>query len=265
MSSSIANATATRVDSAAKHTLPCKVSDTVLKVLARDSKSIDRIHLDKMIYCMHKDELVLCCAKPMKEEESSIYKTMRQVYPPVISTLGVITEDTKEAILKVYRAKTLYEYEREKATGDLADFPEFSFQGVAMTQAWATPNFGDTVGTVLVGGMMTIVNGAFPIYTGDLVQWYFDFEEGEFDEAGTRVTEPKGVKLDESALSRRKFNDRNNNFRIPGYKGQFKQNIIFPKPMISRHYGDVIRVFGRCVNGGRPFEGIDVLIGSQCS
>ena len=35
---------------------------------------------------------------------------------------------------------------------------------------------GDTVASVLVAGMMTVLNGHFTMHTGDEVQWYFDFE-----------------------------------------------------------------------------------------
>jgi hypothetical protein len=56
---------------------------------------------------------------------------------------------------------------------------------------------GDTVASVLVGGMMTVLNGHFTMHTGDEVQWYFDFEADMFQHGSTLDT-PNG--FPESAL-----------------------------------------------------------------
>ena len=40
----------------------------------------------------------------------------------------------------------------------------------------------DTVASVLVCGMVTVQNGHFTMHTGDLVQWYFDFEQAKFED-----------------------------------------------------------------------------------
>ena len=44
--------------------------------------------------------------------------------------------------------------------------PEFRCQGVALGQAFASPLTGDAVATVLVGGMMTVMNGHFEMFAG---------------------------------------------------------------------------------------------------
>ena len=67
--------------------------------------------------------------------------------------------------------------------------PDFRLQGVALGQAWASHMSGDTVASVMVGGVQTVQNGAFPMQTGDLVQWYFDFEESMFE---TQATSEQG-------------------------------------------------------------------------
>ena len=41
--------------------------------------------------------------------------------------------------------------------------------------------FTGTVCTVMIGGMMTVMNGAFTCHAGDLVQWYFDEVESLFN------------------------------------------------------------------------------------
>ena len=47
--------------------------------------------------------------------------------------------------------------------------PEFRCQGVALGQAFSSHLTGDTVATVLVGGMMTVMNGHFEMFTGTCV------------------------------------------------------------------------------------------------
>ena len=63
----------------------------------------------------------------------------------------------------------------------ISSLPDFRCQGIALGQAWASYLSGDTVASVLVGGMVTVQNGHFTMHTGDQVQWYFDFENDKFD------------------------------------------------------------------------------------
>lgn len=58
--------------------------------------------------------------------------------------------------------------------------------GVSLGTAWAHPSSGDTVASVMIGGLRTILNGAFPIHTNDLVCIYFDDERDFFEENGGR-------------------------------------------------------------------------------
>ena len=50
-----------------------------------------------------------------------------------------------------------------------AAMPEFRCQGVALGQAFSSHLTGDTVATVLVGGMMTVMNGHFEMFAGTCV------------------------------------------------------------------------------------------------
>ena len=82
---------------------------------------------------------------------------------------------------------------KQKVMTQICDLPDFRCQGVALGQAFASYLSGDTVASVLVGGMVTVQNGAFPMNSGDLVQWYFDFETQSFEAAdqinnGVRTT-----------------------------------------------------------------------------
>ncbi|EKX31403.1 hypothetical protein GUITHDRAFT_122392 [Guillardia theta CCMP2712] len=301
---SVGQITGTQVHSGPKHILQCQVSEDTLRMLATDETK-DRIHRDKMLYCMHKHELALCCSIPYNTNNNMIFKQKKQPYPPVVTTLGFIDAQTRNLIRAVYNTQTMEQFEetRENVIARAArdpgfkfHLPQFTFQGVVQTQAWATSNFGDTVGSVLVAGFATIMNGHFHAYTGDVVHWYFDFESIMFNDDGTRrrgghfdvnpvhvdaidnngeFYEHDPVRIGAKAGERKDFHEMREYGNYPDmYPDQdrrrggaeFKRNIIYPK---TYHYdgcgyGDRCRVFGRVVNGGRPFEPIDVLIYSQC-
>lgn len=273
MNASVGQITGTRVDSASKHIIACRVSEDALNILS-DPEFKHRIHLDKHKYCMHKDELVLCVAKPFNPINRMTYKVNRQSYPPVITTLGEVTENTKNGIMNIYAAESEIDYNEMKANA-VQLIPEFQFQGVANAQAWATMNHGDNIASVLVCGMATIMNGHFHCYTGDYVQWYFDFEHVRFSKEGKRIYNAPLVRAinqednEDNEKTRREWFERNamGNYKNDTTKSIFKKNIVYPKPYYFNggSYGDSIRIFGRVMNGGRPFEPIDVLIMSQCS
>jgi hypothetical protein len=274
MNASVGQITGTRVDSASKHIIACRVSEDALRILC-DPETRHRIHLDKHKYCMHKDELVLCVAKPFNPHNRMTYKVNKQSYPPVITTLGDVTEATKDTIRNVYAQQTERAFNAYKH--DVQELiPEFQFQGVANALAWATMNHGDNIASVLVCGMATIMNGHFHCYTGDYVQWYFDFEHDVFQRDGRRMNNAGAnlIPIDpsdnvEEDKTRREFFERNafGNYKNEATKNFFKKNVVYPKPFYFNNgsYGDSVRVFGRVMNGGRPFEPIDVLIMSQCS
>jgi hypothetical protein len=45
--------------------------------------------------------------------------------------------------------------------------------GYANTLGWAHANSGDTMTSVMIGGLRTVQNGDFEIFAGDLVQFYW--------------------------------------------------------------------------------------------
>lgn len=59
--------------------------------------------------------------------------------------------------------------------------------GIALGNAWASPQTGDTVGSVMIGGLRTILNGDFQISTGDLLMFYWPDERFLFEDNGGRV------------------------------------------------------------------------------
>lgn len=58
--------------------------------------------------------------------------------------------------------------------------------GYAQTLGWAHSLTGDTMTTVMIGGLRTVMNGDFEIFTGDVIQWYWPFELNCFQKDGKR-------------------------------------------------------------------------------
>jgi hypothetical protein len=52
--------------------------------------------------------------------------------------------------------------------------------GFANTIGYAHPSSGDTMSSVMIGGLRTVMNGDFEVFAGDLIQWYWTFELGCF-------------------------------------------------------------------------------------
>jgi hypothetical protein len=58
--------------------------------------------------------------------------------------------------------------------------------GFANTLGYAHANSGDTMTSVMIGGLRTVINGDFEIFAGDLVQFYWTFEKDDFEQDGHR-------------------------------------------------------------------------------
>ena len=63
---------------------------------------------------------------------------------------------------------------------------DFVTVGYANTLGWAHAHCGDTMTSVLIGGLRTVMNGDFELHTGDLIQWYWPFELKCFESGGRR-------------------------------------------------------------------------------
>ena len=71
--------------------------------------------------------------------------------------------------------------DRRHSLVQIENLMEFYVVGVSLGTAWAHPSSGDTVASVMIGGLKTIQNGAFPIHTNDLICIYFDDERDLFE------------------------------------------------------------------------------------
>lgn len=321
----LGTATGTRVDSAAKHIMACKVDYHLLAATLSDTRDpINALHNEKMKYCMHKDEIVL--------NTTSDNPALVTAYPMVVTTLGDIDNAIITVIKHLYKQnsptsffdvqrrmkvaknnsalltsllgdkwKTNWETLSDAQDKDwhtrvvmqLSVLPNFRCQGVALGQAWASYLSGDNVASVLVGGMVTVMNGHFTMHTGDLVQWYFDFEKGIFDQgnkmthaervpennadANAATKDPRNIKR-EKYLDERLYGNSSKTGRYSGQKNADTVVRIKPYKMYRLptsngdgvqqsffldHYGDKVRVFAKCISGGRPFDAVDIMLMTQ--
>lgn len=88
MAGSLASATSTRVDSASKHIVPCKVNTDYMASLVGNNvdNAMRELQTNKMRYCMHKDDVVIGLGRPMYG--SSVNNNRKKAYPSVIVTLA---------------------------------------------------------------------------------------------------------------------------------------------------------------------------------
>lgn len=178
--------------------MACKVDsdlmmDFVSKNINGPSDKRREMHINKHKYCVFKNDLVLCTNKPLFPSDNNKSGHRQNAYPAVVSTLGDVELCCKKFLATYYsyhsataqmrfhmqvsqKTEKLKEIFQDNS-GLILNLPYFSAQGYALGTAWASDQTGDTVSSVLVGGMQTVMNGAFPCCAGEVLQWYFEFEE----------------------------------------------------------------------------------------
>ena len=307
----LGSATGTRVDSAAKHIMACKVDTRLLACWLANPEhdAVTALHSDKMKWCMHKDEIVLNTSKnnldiaikayPMVITTVGDMKTRVQTFLASLyakrsasdfHTLHELKTSTSTAPAEVALQQTAAEYDLTAAAGQpnaaptpdewnaikqqISSLPDFRCQGIALGQAWASYLSGDTVASVLVGGMVTVQNGHFTMHTGDLVQWYFDFEQDKFDQTnrnthGCRLPpHPGGGTIDRNKKREAYMDERLYGSKPTLGKGSYKNSksvvriksyhmhrvnatvvppgggaVVNRECFMQDHWGDKIRVF----------------------
>ena len=284
MASSLAAATSTRADSASRHMQACRVNFDAIKAYAKDEN--DMIN-NKFKYCMHKDELAVSVSKALLPAKH-VSTSSKYPYPSVVTTLGCIDINAKAFMCYANHNSSKNDYETilETAYTDLVnanesvthvvELKEYTPVGYSVGLAYAHPSSGDNIAAVMVGGVVTVMNGAFEMRTGDMVQFYWDFEQNMFsDTTAARKIDPfsfTDVKNmvglpdnSDSATKRRKifYGKQANGMN----KDTRKENVAMIKPYV-RHKGrqvfaDNERVFAKAISSARPYEMVDILISRQ--
>jgi hypothetical protein len=289
--------TGTVVDSAAKHIRQCKVNTDIMSVWATCDQQA--MHQNRYKYITHKDDLVLNVTQKIGRALST---NKLDVYPSVVSNFADMDKNTQCAMMWLYDSSspkefidkvqliskssvesvseikkwagsnmtTVWDEDTSQLTKTLSKMPYLQAQGYAQTVGYATPISGDTVLSVLIGGLVTVRNGHFPMRCGQAVQWYFNFEKDSFSsqhtstglnewDIGSRLPSREGDSDDSSLTDRRG--------KLEGHP----KRILFalPKPYVissqtgDEFYGDKIRVFARCIGGGGPHEMVDLQLMTQ--
>lgn len=258
MLASLGSATHTRVDSAAKHIRQCKIHERLMMTWFGD-EGAEAMHRQKNKYATMKDDLVLNV-----NEMLSKLCTPTEAYPSVMSNFTSMHPDTMSTIKEWYSKKTPVEFfnyqndvgNKKAKNNQLQTLPFFRAQGYALGRAEANMRSGDTVFSVMIGGQITVTNGHFAMRPGQMVQWYFEFENDSFTDEGRRASKSKERTL--KAGDKRALDEINAESMCRA----------LPKPYVvstdgSEHYGDKIRIFAKCICGGPAFHKVDIMMMTQ--
>lgn len=318
MATSLANTTSTRADSSSRHMLQCRVHRDRLLSWTDTQCNNSELQRNKHMYSLTKDELALDVTTQM-DPHSDQYSRRSQPYPMVLSSfhgLGTVANDVYACLMC---ADTPFHEHRHELFTHLktqtfannggkkisdADhtkvrtLPYFRTMGYSVGTAYAHENTGDTIASVMIGGIVTVLNGAFPIQTGDPVMWYLTKAESDmFDTAGKRIhifnknpmridpADPAGLtwghedvtryveevrkksKADRQqknpARNKVKFMKNVNGFELAGNEAKSEIALIKPFHYKNASDGDVERVFAVCVSPAAPFEMVDIMISRQ--
>jgi hypothetical protein len=213
-SPSLANITGTHLDLACKHIQQCQVSfDHMLHY----AENTDELEKDKMKFCVHKDEMVVGIGRPWKKnkvlqlppsaypriisnlgniaKEDDKYKIPRMMITFLFHTATDVLQ--RENIVQMmdnadgfgnigadldptegfFYDGTEAPLGVKKLSKYLDSMYDHYAVGISNTIAYANPRTGDTVGSVMNGGLRTVMNGDWEVQTGDEVQWYWTFEK----------------------------------------------------------------------------------------
>jgi hypothetical protein len=324
---SLASATNTRLDTAARHMQQCRVStDDMMRFVNNDAEELQR---SKYRYCVHKDELVIGVGRPW---DMTVVKKPNNAYPRVVSNLGALDDDesTRSAIQmirfmnhyarNVHERRLIVDLFRSEAftqpryrggagwinldptcqcfeptaagnkirTKDfLSMMHDYYPVGYATTLGYAHPNTGDTMTSVLIGGLITVQNGDFEVFAGDPIQFYWCFEKDDFERDGRRRKYldiwdnniPQNVDpsvdvadhkkrtwqaREDSEIRRRTYDLSYGQFNSKKAKGKLVGKIkpYFPDEENPRLH-DWYRVFGIAIASARPNEMVDIKISRQ--
>ena len=299
----VASATGTRLDSAAKHQIAVRASyEHLLSWVGYEQVVLQK---EKHAFSVAKDDLTIGVSKPVRKNENGRGNQRNKAYPSVVTTLARMEQPARNYLIMLYHNPLNFQQRdafirsvemrpevwdptmSEVAKKQIAEMPEFYFVGVSVGFAYPHPLSGDNVCTSMLGGMKTVLNGAFEIDSGDMIQWYWDAETNCFDASGRRLDpiddqRSQGVSafltghsqtMARDAAKRKNFHERGNgvftNSQTDGnvkYNG--KMHVAFPKSLKAdkngrKRPGDQMRVFARAVSGARPYEWFDILIGRQ--
>ena len=209
MATSLANTTSTRADSASRHMLQCRVHKNRLLNWTKTRCDNNLLIQQKHKFCLAKDELAIEVSKVM-DPGSDHLDRRAQPYPMVLSSFSGLGEEANtvyaclmhtttpfsthlDEIFKRIKAPSFQMKGSDHSIDDAAwtkvkTLPYFRTMGYSVGTAFAHENSGDTIASVMIGGISTVLNGEFPMHTGDRVMWYLTAAEKKmFAQDGKRA------------------------------------------------------------------------------
>jgi hypothetical protein len=283
--SSIGNMTNTQIETGSRHMQQCRTNyDVLLAVAGSESELLNND--DK--WCMAKDELAVACTKHLCANTAKT--ATKYAYPSVITTLGPMDANEKTFLASHYHFMgennseelVQHSFDATKPTDKASQYRQFIPVGYSVGRACAHGYKGDTVASVQIGGLRTVMNGAFDVQTGDLIQMYVpDAEDKLFTKNGGRkalvsidalknVVNTPVAAVTGNEAKRRDFYSRGNGIGAKGGTDRVKTGMFSIKPYMEsqnenalQYYGDKVRVFARAVSSARPFEPVDIMIARQ--
>lgn len=205
--------------------MACKVdTNLMLSLVSKTTPAHLRrreLHAQKNKYCVFKNDLVMNTNIPLFPEHNPNSMMHTNAYPAVVSTLADIDDSAKMALCLLYGIPKGKQFEailddinkepqklpekQKKMFESAKVLPYFTAQGYALGTAWASDQTGDTVSSILVGGMQTVMNGAFACRAGEVLQWYFEFEENHFYPNTVSITDKESSTKQRKAAASRKL------------------------------------------------------------
>lgn len=276
MAASLASATQSRVESASKHIVPCKMNYDYMSDVMPDDRSanVKRMTQDHMRYSLNKDDLAIGLGRQAFPNQRG-HAAKHSAHPSVVACFTDTSIAFQKLLAARYHSEQLYmDYRDFYMNKDVEKF-ERNFThmycvGVSLGLACIHPSKGDTVASVMIGGLKTILNGAFPVHTNDLLMFYWPCEKDYFDASGQRKEDNMlGNQNDKPSSSE--------NSRQIYHRGKMAKTshgdtagLCVPhiKPYLVKMGADVnswdaSRVFAKAMSNAQPWEQVDIMISRQ--
>lgn len=277
---SLASATGSRVDSAAKHIVVARVCTDFYNQFVSNGNELQDKKLD---YMARRDEICLGIGRPFNPNMGFSHAD-NKAYVPVLTNVAVLqnsTSSVSQFYTELYDARTIEEAgEVAKRSARVRGQPyypsELFFGGISLTEAFAHPHSGDTALSTMIGGLKTIRNGRFPIYAGDPVMWYFEFEADNkvFRENGQRM--PLDTNIYDYGENVKDLQDASIIDVMTKRKRDHEyaeiaqtKKLVYPKPYLPGIDGtgvspmDKRRVFGIALGYANGYDLVDIMISRQ--